>query len=76
MSWSPGVPDALVLPHWLALTFSLLIFVGAQRGGHRGGPGDLAVFLRAIKCGKNGRFDWAKSCGLKISMESMPKKVR
>ena len=30
------VPDALVLPHWLALTFSLLIFVGAPR---RGGPG-------------------------------------
>jgi hypothetical protein len=31
-----GVPDALVLPHWLALTFSLLIFVGAPP---RGGPG-------------------------------------
>ena len=55
------VPDALVLPHWLALTFSLLIFVGAPR---RGGPG--IRWPRWIRLGQS---------FFENLMESMPWKV-
>ena len=56
--WSSGpaencsrglIPNTLVLPHWLALTFSVLIIGGGGRGTWGKNPGP----LKNLKIGEN-----------------------